>query len=194
MQPLFWSVDRSVSLTEKAGGGTLFLLLFSTQFHSEMTHAYPAILSATILPISLISWDNLEDVSTKPQLLHLHSPLLFPGWQTDRPWVYMFLGPEKPPGLVCPGNCTEQAPRPVWDKDRERFPYQQKGWAGHSGKALTPRIINLKVTSGLKPEASRSLKWLLSLLLAQKEMKKQKNSGGEGMNVKDEANHENLIC
>lgn len=75
-------------------------------------------------------------------------------------------------------------------RDRQLFPYQQKGCAGHSGKAITPIIINLKETGGLKQEASRSLKWIQCLLPAGKETKKH----GEGMNVKDEANHENLIC
>lgn len=43
-------------------------------------------------------------------------------------------------------------------KDRQLFPQQQKGWAGRSRKAITPIIINLEETGGLRQEASRSLK------------------------------------
>lgn len=96
-------------------GRTLFLLLFSTQFHSEMNHSACLPLIVPI-PHFLGSLKRTQGQSNSFSIYAAHFSSLVDS-RTDRLWVFTFLGPEKPPGLLCPDNCTKQVPRPVWCRE-----------------------------------------------------------------------------
>lgn len=134
--------------------------MFSSQFHSEMNHDYPASLSALHLaPIphflgSLRGYKHKATAfpSTQPASL----PWLTAG-QTDCEFSCSW-DQRSLQGWRVVVTALNRFPDQFDAKRRQLFLYQQKGWAGHSGKAITPSIINLKETGGLKQEASRSLK------------------------------------